>query len=99
MAWTGKKDGVVVVLGDVPASVLADPAFRAQFDEIRPDADEARKLCAAHIERHYPTYKQLNTLRVGTEEEKSTMGAFIDACRTWSNGANPDPTKLAEITP
>ena len=59
----------------------------------------ARDRCAAHIEQYYPAYKQLNILRVGSDAEKSRMGHFIDACRAWSNGANPDPAALDQITP
>lgn len=64
-----------------------------------PAAVRARELCEQHIDRHYPTYKQLNILRVGTPEEIAAMGAFIDACRTWSNGESPDPAALEAIQP
>ena len=63
------------------------------------NAGIARRRCAAHIERHYPTYKQLNLLRNGTNDEKDKMGAFINACRDWSNGENPDPAALEAIQP
>ena len=59
----------------------------------------AREQCEAHIDRYYPTYKQLNIMRTGSAEEVAKMGAFIDACRDWSNGDNPDPAALAAITP
>lgn len=64
-----------------------------------PAAVRARELCEQHIDRHYPTYKQLNILRLGAAEEVAKMGTFIDACRDWSNGDNPDPAALAAITP
>ena len=57
----------------------------------------ARDLCSAYIERTYPVYMQLNILRSGTKDEKAKMDAFIDACRAWSNGTNPDPANLQKI--
>lgn len=60
---------------------------------------QTRVRCAAHIERHYPTYKQLNLLRSGTKAEKDKMDTFINACRDWSNGENPDPAALEAIQP
>lgn len=78
--------------------VHPDPvAFQELVNSINNDIN--RRLCGEHIERHYPTYKQLNILRAGTAAEKTKMGAFIDACRTWSNGENPDPVALEKITP
>jgi len=59
----------------------------------------AQELADTHILSHYPTAAQLSILRAGTDEEKAELTAFIDACRTWSNGENPDPTALAEIKP
>lgn len=64
-----------------------------------PAAVRARDLCEQHIYHHYPTYKQLNIMRLGTAEEVAKMGAFIDACRAWSNGDNPDPSALEAIQP
>ena len=58
-----------------------------------------RKRCRAHILTAYPEWQQINILRVGTPEEKERMGQFIDACRAWSNDANPDPAALATIQP
>lgn len=59
----------------------------------------ARRAAEAKIEAVYPIYRQLNILRVGTPEEIAAMGAFIDACRTWSNGESPDPAALEAILP
>jgi hypothetical protein len=69
---------------------------RVQF-EARPN--EARRLCAEHINVHYPEWKQLNLLRAGTKAQKDQMTAFIDACRTWSNADKPNPADLAAIQP
>lgn len=62
-------------------------------------ADIARRRCATHIERHYPTYKQLNLMRSGTKAEKDKMDTFINACRDWSKSQNPDPAALEAIQP
>ncbi len=62
-------------------------------------AGHARELCAHHIRAHYPEYRQLNVLMADDAAEKVKMKAFIDACRDWSNGDNPDPATLAEIKP
>lgn len=59
----------------------------------------ARELCAQHIAKFYPDWKQLNILRVGTKAQKDQMTAFIDACRDWSNGDKPNPADLAAIAP
>ncbi|QND82699.1 Uncharacterized protein ChrSV_0470 [Chromobacterium vaccinii] len=58
-----------------------------------------RASCESHIERYYPIWQQLNILRAGTDADKSKMGIFVDACRTWSNGPNPDQTILQTIKP
>lgn len=60
---------------------------------------EVRRLCADKINGVYPTYKQLNLLRSGTKAEKDKMDTFINACRDWSNGENPDPAALEAIQP
>lgn len=62
-------------------------------------AEEARRLAGEHINKYYPTYKQLNLLRSGTKAEKDKMDTFINACRDWSNGENPDPAALEAIQP
>lgn len=62
-------------------------------------AQQNRYLCKAKIDAHYPTHKQLNLLRSGTKAEKDKMDAFINACRDWSNGENPDPAVLEAIQP
>ncbi|WP_199154419.1 hypothetical protein [Chromobacterium sp. ASV23] len=58
-----------------------------------------RASCESHIERYYPIWQQLNILRAGTDADKSKMGTFIDACRAWSNGPNPDQNLLQTIKP
>lgn len=70
-------------------------------EEMRRDIDKAnaRELCDHHIRAHYPIYKQVNLLRSGTEAEKDKMDTFINACRDWSNGENPDPAALEAIQP
>lgn len=82
----------------VDTTIPLDPvAIKELADSL--NANVIRRMCAAHIERHYPTYKQLNILRSGDPVEVAKMGAFIDACRAWSNGENPDPAALEAIQP
>lgn len=64
-----------------------------------PAAMRARDLCAQHIAKFYPEWKQLNLLRAGTKAQKDQMTAFIDACRAWSNAEKPNPVDLAAIQP
>jgi hypothetical protein len=64
-----------------------------------PATVRARELCAQHIAKFYPDWKQLNILRVGTKVQKDQMTAFIDACRDWSNAEKPNPADLATIAP
>ncbi|MBM2883171.1 hypothetical protein JFK97_02095 [Chromobacterium phragmitis] len=59
----------------------------------------ARRLCDDRINRYYPVWQQLNILRSGTTEEQATMDQFINACRAWSNGDQPDPAELEKIQP
>lgn len=77
------------------AGLEVDPATLTLFYS---DA-EIREMARIKIERHYPTYKQLNILRAGTDEEKTQMGTFIDAVRAWSNGESPVPAELEAIQP
>ncbi|QOZ83188.1 MULTISPECIES: hypothetical protein [Chromobacterium] len=58
-----------------------------------------RRQCEDHINRQYPVWQQLNILRSGSIEEQARMGKFIDACRDWSNGEQPDPAELERIQP
>ena len=76
----------------VPDDVIA-AAEAAQSQAI------ARQQCAAHIQRHYPLYRQINILRGTDTEAIARMSIFIDSCRAWSNGANPDPAALEAIQP
>ena len=64
-----------------------------------PAVVRARDLCAQHIAKFYPEWKQLNLLRTGTKAQKDQMSAFIDACRAWSNAEKPNPADLAAIQP
>ena len=64
-----------------------------------PAVVRARDLCAQHIAKFYPEWKQLNLLRAGTKAQKDQMTAFIDACRAWSNAEKPNPADLAAIQP
>ncbi|UGA39242.1 hypothetical protein JOS77_06625 [Chromobacterium haemolyticum] len=61
--------------------------------------EEARALCDGRITKLYPTWQQLNILRSGTKDEQASMSKFIDACRAWSNGEQPDPAELEKIKP
>jgi hypothetical protein len=65
------------------------------------DNSEINEFAQNHIYKYYPSWKQSNILREGTEEQKSQMGTFINAVRDWSNGENPDPWSglLEEIIP
>jgi hypothetical protein len=61
---------------------------------------DRRDLAARQILKYYPEWRQLNIIRTGTEEEKTQMSEFIDACRAWSNDAsNVDPFGLDDLTP
>jgi hypothetical protein len=73
----------------------------SQVEELKQQtrSEAARRLCAKHILAYYPEWKQLNLLRAGTKAQKDQMTAFIDACRAWSNGDNPDPAALTAIAP
>ena len=93
-----------VLFGDFPDRTLAEVALsKVELGDGEGtyvcSANAARQLCAAHIEHNYPTYKQLNLLRSGTKAEKDKMDTFINACRDWSNGENPDPAALEAIQP
>tara|TARA_R110000868_G_scaffold368266_1_gene631323 strand:- start:41 stop:403 length:363 start_codon:yes stop_codon:yes gene_type:complete len=48
-------------------------------------------IAGLKIKSVYPEYKQLNILRIGSQEEINAMNAFIDAVRAWANSENPDP--------
>lgn len=73
---------------------LGSADYTVQYSE-----QDAREMAGKKIEAHYPTYKQLNLLRSGTKVEKDKMDTFINACRDWSNGENPDPAALEAIQP
>lgn len=61
--------------------------------------EDNRKLARAHIVSFYPEWDQLNILRVNDAIIIAKMGTFIDACRDWSNGADPDEAVLTAIVP
>ena len=46
---------------------------------------ELRKKANDYILSQYPYYKQLNIIRIGTEEEKNDMSSFIDGVRDKIN--------------
>jgi hypothetical protein len=50
MAYVGIKDGKRISLGDIPAAVLADKDFLAQFDEVQPDQAEIRATLRQKID-------------------------------------------------
>jgi len=62
---------------------------------------EINEFAQEHIYKYYPSWKQSNILRDGNQEQITLMGNFIDAVRTWSNQANPDPWdgSLEQIIP
>ncbi|MCD4502054.1 hypothetical protein [Chromobacterium vaccinii] len=62
-------------------------------------ADEAKTICEEYIVQSYPLWRQLNVMREGSSSERDAMSAFINACRKWSNGSQPDPFMLARILP
>lgn len=103
MIVTGKLGATEYHCVDVdnPETVARLKLSSAQVEDLKQQVrlDAARRLCAKHILTHYPEWKQLNLLRAGTQAEQDQMTAFIDACRAWSNGANPDPALLAAIQP
>ncbi len=84
-----------------PEDAIASGVPQAVVDEGLSAArvETARQRCRIHIVTSYPEWQQINILRVGTPEQKERMGQFIDACRAWSNDANPDPAALATIQP
>lgn len=86
---------------DNPETVARLRLTSVQVEDLKQQtrSDAARRLCAKHILVHYPEWKQLNLLRAGTPTEQDQMTVFIDACRAWSNGVNPDPAALVAIQP
>lgn len=46
---------------------------------------EIKKNANNYILIQYPYYKQLNIIRIGTEEEKNNMSSFIDGVRDKIN--------------
>lgn len=83
---------------NLPVTFYPDLDISTTMDKLSA-AERARYACADHIARYYPIHKQLNILRSGTQAEKDKMDVFINACRDWSNGENPDPAALAAIEP
>ena len=55
--------------------------------------------CESHITTYYPIGKQLTIDRLGTNEEKTRMYTFIDACRAWANSEHPKLKELYVIEP
>lgn len=81
------------------AHIIGDLKLGSADYAVQYNAQETRDMAKTKIEANYPTYKQLNLLRSGTQSEKDKMDAFINACRDWSNGENPDPAALEAIQP
>ena len=59
--------------------------------------DWCRQQAEQHILIHYPLWRQLNILRSNDTATIQQMGSFIDACRDWSNQANPELTDLQAL--
>jgi hypothetical protein len=62
---------------------------------------EINEFAQQHIFKYYPSWKQSNILRENNPDMVTEMGGFIDAVRTWSNQASPDPWdgSLEQIIP
>ncbi|USD30872.1 hypothetical protein J8Z24_18090 [Pseudoalteromonas sp. SCSIO 43201] len=60
---------------------------------------DVNERCERHITHYYTVGKQLTVERIGTDEEKSKMHAFIDACRAWANSERPKVEDLYQILP
>jgi hypothetical protein len=60
---------------------------------------QSRHLCADHIAKFYPMWKQINVIRSGDTAAIQKMSAFIDACRDWSNHSEPKFEDLIQIAP
>ncbi|WP_440029168.1 hypothetical protein [Chromobacterium amazonense] len=64
-----------------------------------PVEQKVRNMAQNYIRVYYQEWDQLNILRKGDAKEVNKMGAFIDAVRAWSNGANSDVSTLYTIKP
>ena len=81
-----------------PGDTWIDGKVTAQQDE--PGPDELRRIAArAQIVAFYPEWKQLNILREGDAQSITTMGTFIDACRSWSNDPTSNMADISNIKP
>ncbi|SKA52650.1 hypothetical protein [Photobacterium toruni] len=60
---------------------------------------EVNERCEAYITKYYAVGKQLTIERVGPEDTKTQMHAFIDACRAWANSDTPKPKDLYSLSP
>jgi len=60
---------------------------------------DINEACQRHITRFYPVGKQLTVERIGSDSDKATMHAFIDACLQWANLEVPAMDDLYQIMP
>lgn len=70
-------DGKMYLKGYAPQKTLED-LKKEKLQELRKNAND-------YILSQYPYYKQLNIIRIGTEEEKNDMSSFIDGVRNKVN--------------
>lgn len=60
---------------------------------------DINERCEAHIIASFTIGKQMTVARIGSDEEKEAMYAFIDHCRSWANSDNPKVSDLYELHP
>lgn len=65
------------------------------------EKSEINQFAQEYIYKYYPSWKQSNILREGTEQDILKMSTFINAVRDWSNQEKPDPwsESLTSIVP
>lgn len=71
------EDGFVFFEGEKPKKPL-ELLKKEKIEELRKKAND-------YILSQYSYYKQLNIIRIGTEEEKNNMSSFIDGVRNKVN--------------
>lgn len=70
-------DGGLYLEGQAPQKTLEE-LKQEKIQELKANAND-------YILTQYPYYKQLNIIRIGTEEEKNNMSSFIDRIRNRVN--------------
>lgn len=70
-------DGKMYLKGYAPQKTLEE-LKQEKIQELKANAND-------YILTQYPYYKQLNIIRIGTEEEKNNMSSFIDGVRDKVN--------------